>query len=60
MSSAGNDSRRTERENDMYRRISSAMASFCLTMPLHDAMRLVRDAGFDGLDFPLSVYSHTE
>lgn len=39
--------------------ISSAMASFCQTMPLAQAMRLIRDAGFDALDFPLSTYAHT-
>lgn len=43
----------------MNRRISSAMASFCTAMPTEEAMRLVRDAGFDALDFPLSVYSRT-
>ncbi len=39
--------------------ISSAMASFCTSMPLSEAMRLVRDAGFDSLDFPFSAYSST-
>ena len=37
--------------------ISSAMASFCLETTVEDAMQTVRDAGFDSLDFPLSVYS---
>ena len=41
----------------MYTRISSAMASFCRNMPLEAAMRMVKDAGFDGLDFPFSTYS---
>lgn len=43
----------------MYRSISSAMASFCTAMTLEEAMRLVRGAGFDSLDFPISVYAHT-
>ena len=37
--------------------ISSAMASFCRSVPISDAMRLVKDAGFDSLDFPFSAYS---
>lgn len=37
--------------------ISSAMASFCLETTVEDAMQTGRDAGFDSLDFPLSVYS---
>lgn len=37
--------------------ISTSMASFCRGRAPEEAMRLVRDAGFDGLDFPLSVYS---
>lgn len=41
----------------MYTRISSSMASFCRNMPLEAAMRMVKDAGFDGLDFPFSTYS---
>lgn len=36
---------------------SSAIASFCAGMDLGTAMALVRDAGYDGLDFPFSVYS---
>lgn len=43
----------------MYTRISSAMASFCRNMPLEAAMRMVKDAGFDGVDFPLNVFSST-
>lgn len=41
----------------MYTRISSAMASFCRNMPLEAAMRMVKDAGFDGIDFPFSTFS---
>ena len=41
----------------MYYHISSAMASFCRTHGLEEAMRLVKDAGFDSLDFPFSTYS---
>lgn len=37
--------------------ITSAMASFCTTMPVGDAMATIKHAGFDGLDFPISVYS---
>lgn len=48
-----------QQENNMNERISSAMASFCTAMPMEEAMRLVRDAGFDALDFPLSTYSRT-
>ena len=40
--------------------ISSAMASFCLETTVEDAMQTVRDAGFDSLDFPLSVYSRPQ
>lgn len=36
--------------------ISTSMASFCRTMPLEQAVALVKNAGFDGLDFPFSVY----
>lgn len=36
---------------------SSAMASFCANSTLYDAMRQVKQAGFDSLDFPFSVYS---
>lgn len=39
--------------------ISTSMASFCRGRSPEEAMRLVRDAGFTGLDFPLSVYSDT-
>ena len=41
----------------MYTRISSAMASFCRNMPLEAAMRMVKDAGFDGVDFPFNAFS---
>ena len=41
----------------MFYRISSAMASFCKSQGLEGAMRLVKDAGFDSLDFPFSAYS---
>ena len=37
--------------------ISSAMASFCTTTTVEEAMQTIRDAGFDSLDFPISVYS---
>lgn len=37
--------------------ISSAMASFCVGTTVEDAMATIRDAGFDSLDFPISVYS---
>ena len=40
--------------------ISSAMARFCLETTVEDAMQTVRDAGFDSLDFPLSVYSRPQ
>ena len=38
-------------------RFSSAIASFCEKTDPHSAMRLVRDAGFDSVDFPFSIYS---
>lgn len=41
----------------MFYQISSAMASFCRKTTLEDAIRTIRDAGFDSLDFPISVYS---
>lgn len=41
----------------MQYQISTAMAAFCRTMPLRQAMALIKNAGFDALDFPLSVYS---
>lgn len=41
----------------MQYQISTAMAAFCKTMPLRQAMALVKKAGFDALDFPFSVYS---
>lgn len=37
-------------------KISSAMAGFCQTTSVEEAMRMIREAGFDSLDFPLSVY----
>ena len=37
--------------------ISSAMASFCTTTSVRDAMLTIKEAGFDSLDFPISVYS---
>lgn len=41
--------------------ISSSMTSFCFTMPsVEDAMRLVKDAGFDSLDFPFSIFTGRE
>lgn len=39
--------------------ISSAMASLCKAHGLEGAMRLVKEAGFDSLDFPFSAYSST-
>ncbi len=41
----------------MDHQFSSAIASFCSKTNLFSAMTLVRDAGFQGLDFPFSVYS---
>ena len=38
-------------------RFSSAVASFCEKTDIFTAMTLVRDAGFDSLDFPFGVYS---
>ncbi len=39
--------------------ISSAIASLCKANGLEAAMRLVKDAGFNSLDFPFSFYSST-
>ena len=36
---------------------TSAMSHFCKTTTVTAAMQTIHDAGFDGLDFPLSVYS---
>lgn len=41
----------------MQRRITCSMASFCRSMPMESAMRLLHDASFEGIDFPFSVYS---
>ena len=38
-------------------RFSSAIASFCGKTDLYTAMSLVKNAGYDCLDFPFSVYS---
>lgn len=38
-------------------RFSSAISSFCGKTDLFKAMSLVKEAGYDGLDFPFSVYS---
>ena len=38
--------------------ISTAMASFCRDQSPEHAMRMVKNAGFDSLDFPFSVYSN--
>lgn len=38
-------------------RFSSAIASFCGKTDLFSAMTMVREAGYDCLDFPFSVYS---
>lgn len=38
--------------------ISTAMASFCRGQNPEHAMRIVKNAGFDSLDFPFSVYSN--
>lgn len=43
----------------MYEQFSTAMASFCRDMPLEAAMRMVKETGFDGLDFPFMAYSST-
>lgn len=40
-----------------FMKYTSAMAHFCKTTTVFDAMQTIRDAGFDGLDFPISVYS---
>ena len=37
-------------------KISSAMASFCRSMDLYEAMKEIKESGFDALDFPFSVY----
>ena len=37
--------------------ISTAMASFCRDQSPEQAMMMVKNAGFDSLDFPFSVYS---
>lgn len=37
--------------------ISSSMSSLCRTMDMATAMRLVKQAGFEALDFPFSAYS---
>lgn len=44
----------------MYHPISTSMASFCRGRLPEEAMALVAAAGYDGLDFPLSVYSSHE
>lgn len=36
---------------------TSAMAHFCKTTTVFDAMQTLCDAGFDAMDFPISVYS---
>ncbi len=41
----------------MDHQFSSAIASFCGKTDLFTAMALVREAGYQGLDFPFSVYS---
>ncbi len=41
----------------MDERYTSAMAHFCTKTTVFDAMQTIRDAGFDGLDFPISAYS---
>ena len=41
----------------MDHQFSSAIASFCGKTDIYTAMTLVRDAGYQGLDFPFSVYS---
>lgn len=41
----------------MHYQISSAMASFCRELSLRDAMKEIKESGFDALDFPFSVYS---
>ena len=47
----------TIRETIMDHQFSSAIASFCGKTDIYTAMTLVRDAGYQGLDFPFSVYS---
>ncbi|MDR0890240.1 MAG: sugar phosphate isomerase/epimerase [Oscillospiraceae bacterium] len=41
----------------MVYQISSAMSSFCRLTTTQQAMQTIADAGFDSLDFPLSVYA---
>lgn len=41
----------------MFDSISSSTASISRNMSVEASLRLLRDAGFDGVDFPLSVYS---
>lgn len=41
----------------MFYRISSSTASISRNMSVDASLRLLHEAGFDGVDFPLSVYS---
>ncbi len=41
----------------MHEMISSSMSSFCKKMDMASAMRMVKQAGFEALDFPFSAYS---
>ncbi len=41
----------------MHYTISSSMSSLCRNMDMASAMRMVKQAGFDALDFPFSAYS---
>ncbi len=41
----------------MEQKISTAMASFCRLQTVEESLRLVKAAGFDSVDFPLSAYS---
>lgn len=44
----------------MLYRISCAMASLCKAHGLEGAMRLIKDAGFQSLDFPFSTFSEPD
>ena len=43
----------------MMKKISTAMASFCRDNTVEESLRLVKSAGFDSVDFPLSAYGNS-
>lgn len=43
----------------MTNKITTAMASFCKEHTVEESLRLVKAAGFDGVDFPFSAYGST-